>query len=361
MSETGQPGLAPENVDIANATASFKAFITGDTRPRDEQGRFAPAQAGAADSVQDEETEAALTEGEEAPEADAVDDGTGEDTDAAAAEEAQPEADVPMPVSWSKDDESLWAALPADAKAKIFAREAQRDQAVNSKFQEAANVRRQAEAIAQEAAANRDAYIQQLEAIEASIMPRRPDPAMLNPQSPNYDPDSYHLARAQYEQTAEYLATVRQQRAQAEAQRAAQQSQADAEWRQQVEAEWQPKLLAAVPELASKEKAPAILADLTNYALSHGYDGAALEGATSADVLVLWKAQQFDKQREAAQRMKAQPKPQPKPAAPAIRPGVTQPASLTRQNAVNKTMERLAQTGSIEDGAAMFKLLAKRR
>ena len=78
-------------------------------------------------------------------------------------------------------------------------------------------------------------------------------------------------------------------------------------------------------------------------------------------MLVLWKAAQFDKQREAAQRVKAQPKPQPKPSAPAIRPGVTQPASLTRQNAQQKAMERLAQTGSIEDGAAMFKLLGKRR
>jgi hypothetical protein len=256
MSETGQPSMAPENVDIANATASFKAFITGNTQPRDEQGRYAPQQADA--PPEQEETEAAYAEGEEAPEADAVDDETGDEQQETAADEAQPDPDVPMPVSWSKEDEGLWQTLPAEAQAKIFAREAQREQAINSKFQEAANVRRAAEQAAQEAAANRDAYIQQLQVIEASIMPARPDPAMLNPQSPSYDPDGYHLARAQYEQTAEYLRNVQQQRAQAQAEAQAQQHRADAEWRQQVDVEWWPKLLAAVPELADPTKQSAI-------------------------------------------------------------------------------------------------------
>lgn len=359
MSETGQPGLAPENVDIANATASFKAFIaTGDTaRQRDDQGRFAPAPE--PDPV--EETEAEYDEGADAPEAYAADDETDGDTTEEAADEAQPEADVPMPVSWSRDDEGLWQALPAEAKAKIFAREAQRDQAVNSKFQEAANVRRAAEQAAQQAAANRDAYIQQLEAIEASIMPRRPDPAMLNPQNQAYDPDTYHLMRAQYEQTAEYLTTLQQQRAQAEAQRTAQQQQADAEWRQQVEGEWQPQLLADFPELAHPQKAPQILDEATRFGLAAGIPIDALQAATSAEARILMLALEAFKNRQAKQRIQAQPKQQPKPSAPAIRPGVTQPASLTRQNAHSKAMGRLSQSGSVDDGAAMFKLLAKRR
>lgn len=361
MSETGQPGLAPENADIADATAAFKSYLTGskpDERPRDEQGRFARSEGEAQPA--DEETDAPEAEGAyEAQQDDGADDETGDEY-AEGTEDGQPDDDIPMPVSWSRDDADLWAALPVEARQKVAERETQRDQAINHKFQEAANVRRLAEQQAIEAANSRNAYLQQLQMLEASLVPQKPDPVMLNPQSQAYDPDTYHLMRAQYEQGVEYLNSVRMQRAQAEAEARAQQQALDQQWRASFEQQWQPKLLEAVPELADPARQDKVLADLTNYALSNGYDQDALSAATSADILVLWKAAQFDRQQQAAQRVKAQPRPQPQRAAPAIRPGVSQPANRVRQSALDRQMARLKETGSIEDGAAMFKTLMKR-
>lgn len=358
MSETGQPGLAPANADIAESTAAFKSFLTGDDdkRPRDEQGRFAREAGDEAQSEGDLETEAEQPEAQ--AEGEYADDEAGNEYDEGT-EDGQPDADIPMPVSWSKDDADLWAALPVEARAKVAERETQRDQAINLKFQEAANVRRLAEQQAQEAAYSRNAYIQQLQSIEAQMMPHKPDASMLHPQSPNYDPDTYHLMRAQYEQGIETLTALRQQRAQAEAEAHAQQQAMDQHWRQSFEQQWQPVLLQTVPELTNPATQAAVLDDLTRYALANGYDHDQLQAATSADILTLWKARQFDRQQQATQRVKANARPQPQRAAPAIRPGVTQPASVQRKTAADRVMARLNETGSLEDGAAAFKLTFK--
>jgi hypothetical protein len=218
-------------------------------------------------------------------------------------------------------------------------------------------VRRAAEQAAAEAANSREAYIQQLEAVEAVIVPRQPPVTMLNPQSQDYDPDAYHLARAQYEQSVQYLHSIRQQKAQAQAEAAAQSRRADEEWRQQVSAQWRPKLLETIPDLANPDKQAGILAELTAYGLANGYDQQSLQQAHEADVLTLWKASQWDKQRAAAQRMQANGKqPQPKPA-PVVRPGVATSQSGAQKASLSKAKQRLASTGRGEDAVSIFEQL----
>ncbi len=351
--ETAQPSGAAESLSVREAVAAMLPPEQPE-RPRDERGRFAGSEQDQPEDAPDEALdEIDAAEGDD-PEA-AQDDAEGDAPEAA--DEAQPEDDIPLPVSWSEEDAATWKALPAQAKAKILAREAQRDAAVNAKFQEAANVRKAAEAEAQQAAQHRAQLLQQIDLVQSLVVPERPDPAMLNPQSDRYDPEGYLRAQAEHDAAREYLGGLQQQKQQLLAQ---QQAQERAAWEQREAAE-RPKLLAAVPDLANPEKAPAILAQLHSYGIEAGFTPEMLAEATSGEVTLLWKAMQYDKQKAAAQQVKAQARPQQKPAAPAVKPGVSVPQSSRRVAEVQQLNERLSKTGSIEDAVRLSLALASRK
>jgi hypothetical protein len=352
--DTAQPETAAENGDF-DPVSAFDTFLAdegilpGEPAPRDERGRFAPK--GAAEEPLDE------TEAEEGETPEFAEDEGEEQPEDEAADEAQPEASVPLPPSWSKEDEADWRALPASIQKTLSVREAQREHAVNSKFQEAANVRKAAEAQAQEAANNRDRYIRETEALAAALVGTPPPISMLHQNSPDYDPDTYHLMRAEYEQATQYAQTLKQQAAQAKADGLAQQQAAERAQFEAVESEWQPRLLATVPEFADPTKSEAIKNELRNYGYQMGIHPEALAEATSRDALLLWKAMQFDKQQAATQRVKAQAKPQSKPVSPALKPGVPVPQSAARRGQIDKARARLASTGRGEDAVALFEKL----
>lgn len=341
MTDTGQPLAAPEVVALQDAANAFKT-VTSPGQPRDETGKFA--------AVQDEE-EIETPPGPETDGEAVDDDETGEIEEAS--EEDQPE-DVAMPSSWSKEDEATWAALPAEAKAKIAEREAQRDGAVNLKFQEAANARRTAQELAAEATANRERYAQELDTLLSGIQPQRPSREMLNPNSEHYDPDAYHMGVADYEAQVETLNTLRAQRQNLTAQQERDEAKAFAE----LEERFRPKLIEAVPDLADQTKAPTILNEIGQYAIAAGIAPEDLPKANSLEVLTLWKAMQFDKIKAAGSRVKAQPAP-PKVAAPAVRPGAVTSKHAAAKSSAQRDMDRLAKTGSVEDGAAIFKRMFK--
>src|SRR3546814_121584 len=99
--DTGQPGLAPENVALDEAANAFKTHLGQIPAPvaRDDSGRFTST------AVQEEEEEIeAEVEAEAAPEAE--EDAEQQETDEAA-DEAQP-SPVDMPASWSKEDAEAW-------------------------------------------------------------------------------------------------------------------------------------------------------------------------------------------------------------------------------------------------------------
>lgn len=345
--ETAQPAMAADpNVQLENAANAFKSALGQDVQPRDEQGRFASAQA---------EVEEDLDEGELAPEAE--DDVEIEADAEAADDEAQPEP-VKMPTSWSKEDADLWESLPADAQGKIAEREAQREQAVNQKFQEAANVRKQFETELTEANANRDAYKAAIDDVLSLVTPTKPDPRAYGAGTGNYNREAYDLAMLQYEQQSGLIAQLQQQRQAIVAQ---QQEEAERAYQaeiQAIEEVARPRFVADVPELTDPAKAGQVLSDIVNYAKQAGvpesvFEADNLNAITSAELHLAWKAMQYDRIKSAQGKVKETPAP--KPAQPAVKPGVTIPRSATKATAARKATERLAKEGSIEAGAAVWK------
>lgn len=341
--ETAQPELAADpNVQLANAAEAFKAFTSEEpvAKPRDEKGRFA------SEAPVEEE----LVEEEGEPEAE-TDDAEEEE----AAEEAQP---IDLPASWSKEDAELWGSLPAEAQGKIAEREAERDRAVNQKFQEAANVKKATEAQLAEANANRDAYSQAIEQVLSMVQPVAPDPRDYGAGTGNYDRESYDLAVLQYQQTMQTVQSLQQQREAIAAQQAQEQKRAFEAELEAIEAVARPRFLADVPELTDPVKAPQVLGEIVRYAVGKGipedvFSGDSINGVTSAELHIAWEAMQYRKIMSA--KGKVQESPAPKPTQPAIKPGVASSRSATKQATFRKAQERLASEGSVEAGAAVWK------
>jgi hypothetical protein len=332
------------NAQLASAADAFKAFTSGDpVRPRDEQGRFA--------SQAEEPTEdlAEVEEGEE-PELTEADD---EDAQEAAEEPAQP-----MPPSWPADQAEHWNALPPETREYISAREGERERAVQAKFQEAAIARKEATLEAQEAANNRKQLIDAYQAVEALINPTPPDPRAFGAGTGQYNREAYDLAVLEYQ---EQLGIV--QGLQAQRQALAEQAMADERnrWtaqKQEIETAYQPRLLADVPELRDPAKGETVIRSLIDYAVQAGIPADTFapeeqDYITSAQLHILWKAQQYD-----ALKTKA-PAPKPKQAGPVVRPGVSSPRSAQKVAQRSREFDRLTREGSIEAGAAVFKHFLK--
>jgi hypothetical protein len=359
MADTAQPETAAETevstADAIEAAANaFKTFNPEATetleRPRDEQGKFVSTK----EEIEAEEPDAELAEESEAESHDEEE--TGE-----AADEAQPEA-VDLPTSWPAELAEEWQSLPAAVQDTIVRREAERDTAVNAKFQEAANVRKANEAVIAEANTSRQKYAEAADFVMSLVEPTPPSTSMLQPGSSDYNPDAYHLRMAEYHQQRDLLTKVQQQREQALAQL---QTEAEAAERQvidAIEARTRPVLLKDVPELADPQKQSGVLQGLVHYAVAQGIpetvftDPEVVRGVTSAQLHLLWKAQQFDKMNAA--KAKVQPKAA-KPAAPAVRPGVATSRSANEAAQRKKAFERLDREGSVEAAAAIFKMQSK--
>lgn len=318
-------------------------------QPRDDTGKFAPK---AAPEPVEEEIEAAPVE--EAAEIDA-EQIEGEE----AAEEAQPEA-VKMPVSWSKDDAEHWNALPPEAQTLIAEREGQRETAVNTKFQEYANARKASEAKIAEANANRDAYAEAVNTVLSMVSPVEPDPRDYGAGTGNYNREAFDLAVLNYRQQVATVDSLKQQRDAITSAQHEEAQKAEAARFAELEEIGRPKLLAAVPDIADKAKAGPALSAIVEYAVSQGIpESVFVENAdtiSSAELLLAWKASQYDKMQEAKTRVAPKAKAG---AAPPVRPGVSTPRATQQSIALQKDMSRLAETGSIEDGAAIFRHFRK--
>ena len=337
--DTAQP-LAAEtdtNVALRAAADAFKNAVSD--KPRDEQGRFAPSAEPEEIDTVDEEPEG---------EAETGDEGEIEEQDEAA-DEAQPDP-VPMPSSWSKEEAERWNALPPETQAFIAEREGQRDAAVNAKFQEAANIRK-------EAAEKRESLAEQLDLIMSAITPVKPDPRAFGYGTTQFNQAAYDVAVQEYQAQEAALNGLKEQREALSTEQAEAERKAFEEWKEQHEAAYAPKLLADVPELTDPVKGAAALHSLLDYAVKAGIPAENFapdvqDQITSAQLHILWKAAQWDK-------AKASGKPVVKVAGPAVRPGVTSTRSATRAVAQKRASDTLRKTGSIEAGAAVFKQFLK--
>lgn len=349
MTDTAQP-MAAETDAIADAASAFKIALGQDEaqpqRDRDEQGRFVSAQPEDAEAQQEPEP---LPEIEEAAEA---------ELDPEAAEEAQPEGHA-MPTSWAKEDEEAWSALPAEVQAKVAEREAQRDHAVNQKFQEAANARKEGETARNAASQVRTEVIHAYTQAMALLVPQEPPTSMLDRSSSDYNPDHYHLLKAQQAESMQLLEALSEQRQQFIAQEAAEEERADSARFQAINEATRDAFIRDVPDFTDRAKAPEVLRELMEYAVSQGFPPETFSGPTTAgEFHMLWKAREYDRQREARAKARATAPPPKKPRPP-VRPGVTTPRSTIERQSMQRDFDRLRKSGSIEDGAAVFKHFLK--
>lgn len=345
MEDTAQPIEAAETEavstdPIADAMAAFKAHLGQEApteRARDEKGRFAPTEQeieAEADGEPDAEVESQEIENEAEE----------------AADEAQPtEADLPN--SWPSEQADLWKTLPPEAQAFIAEREGQRDAAVNAKFQEAANLRKAHEAEINEAHTNRARYAEAVDLVLSLVKPQPPSLTMLDINSSDYDPDAYHLRKGQYEETVAFLNSHVHQRQTIAAQEEQRRFQT-------LNEAGKAAFVANVPDATDPAKAPAVFQGLIDYAVSQGAPSEMFaEPTTALEWNFIWKAQQYDKLQEAKAKVKTDPKPEPRKATPAVRPGVTTPRSAAQHQQRKAAFDRLAKSGSIQDGAAALKHL----
>ena len=343
MEDTAQPMAAetPLHDQLATAADALKQ-MRATVQDRDpETGRFAGEPAPV--EGENPETEQEYDETEQ-PEADGPD-------------EDQPEA-VEMPKSWSKEDADLWHELPPSAQAKIAEREGQRDAAINSKFQEVANARKEYETKLAEATQSRDKWAQDYDLLLSDLSIPEPDPRAYGLGTPNYNRDAYDLAVLEWKQGSQQLQGLRQQR---EAIRAQQEQEANESWtarKAEIDAAYSPALLTLMPELTDRAKAEPAMRELVSYAIEQGLEPETFaEGnqayITAAQLALVAKAKKYD------ELSRGTSKPLPKKQ-PAVRPGVATPRSATKKVARDRAMERLSTTGSIDDAAAAMRALRQR-
>jgi hypothetical protein len=360
VDDTAQPLAAAETEPVSRedslleAASAFKVHLGQEEPARGPDGRFQAA--GAEDGDGEEEIEAD-GEGEQPdPNAESPDDG---DEDEDAAEEAQ-QSEADMPASWPSEHAETWKALPPETQALIAEREGQRDAATNAKFQEAANLRKAHEAEINEAKTTRSRALQAMDVALAAIRPQEPPLSMLDAGSDDYDPDGYHLAKAQYQRNLAFIDGLAAQRDDLRAQEQQEAEQASNHLFQTINAATRAAFLRDVPDVTDQAKAPAAFQGLIEYAVAQGAPMEIFQTPTTAlEWHTLWKAREYDKLQTAKAKVKTDPKPEPKKAQPAIRPGVTTPPSARKAARRQQNFERLARTGSIADGAAVWKDILK--
>ena len=330
---------------VADAAALFGSMREPEAPNRDETGKFAP-----------KAVEPVAEEIEAAPVEDAADIDAEPVEVEEAADEAQPEGPK-MPASWSKEDAEHWNALPPEAQALIAEREGQRESAVNSKFQEAANARKASEAQLAEANANRDAYADAINTVLSLVSPVEPDPRAYGAGTGNYNREAYDLAVLQYREDTAALDQLTQQRdAILSAQQDAETARRKAMYAE-AEERTRPAFLATVPGMsdADPQKRRQALGEIISYAVAQGVPEEAFADpdypVSSGEYLIAWKASQYDKMQEAKTRVA----PRASTAAPPVRPGVSTPRATQKQVALQKSLDRLDKEGTIEAGAAVFR------
>ena len=343
MQDTAQPSAAAETDAMAEAAMAFKVELGQAERPapeRDEQGRFASTQPEEPETSPDIEE---VTQADDAPEE--------------AAEEAQPEV-PPMPTSWSADKAEIWGTLPAEAQEYISERDAQVNQAANAKFQEAANARKVYEDQAVAASETRQELVATMDQLMQAMIPEPPSLSMLQQGSYDYNPDGYHLLKAQYDQSLQGLQVLADHRQQLLGQQEHEQRQIQQTVFHEVNSATLPALHRDVPQLATNPASHGpFMQELAEYAIGQGVPRHYFTESPlpAVEWHMLWKAKQFDEGQKTLVKARQQPAPEPKRASPPVRPGVTTARSTVQRQQRSKDYARLSETGSIADGAAMFK------
>lgn len=163
------------------------------------------------------------------------------------------------------------------------------------------------------------------------------------------DPLEYPKVRAQYD-------TLRQAY-QASASQYQQKQEAVATQMQRIKADMLQQEAALLPRLVpawnDHAKFQAAQREIADYLRSNGIDPVAVGGRyldTAFAMATAWKAVQYDK----LQKAKSEKVKQLRTAPPVVKPGASQPASASKDEAERKQRDRLRRTGSLEDAASLL-------
>lgn len=336
MTDDAQPdnGSASEGVlDLDAATSTIAAL---DERPEDEGEEKISTRDESPDV--DEETEAEPTaEDSEADPEEATDaDVEGDDT----------EADEPLiqpPHSWDKEAKERFAKLDRETQEYLVNRENERDRAVSQKFNEAAEIRKQAEAEASKAAQYAQIFDQLAHQAQQQFADRWQN---VDWQRLAEDqPAEYVRLKAQYDTDQHTL--QRTQQAQQAAER-----QAHGEFLQR-EGE---RLKDVAPELADPEKGAERRKELAQYLVQQGVTTEQLKWASAGELAIAHKAYLWDR----AQTQPAKTPPvQQKTAPRAVKPAAEAKTKPRKAQEADVAMKRLSKTGSLD--AATDAILALQR
>ena len=193
----------------------------------------------------------------------------------------------------------------------------------------------------------RDEYSQKLQAVQQFLVGSNDSREDLAAMKEN-DPIGYAVKVAEMTEKKEQLQLV-----QAEQRRIAQQQQADrsAQMQRIVEQESQ-KLAQSLPEFSDKVKGEQIRNDIRSYGKSVGFTDEELSQVyDSRQVLTIHKAMMYDKLVKSKPGMKKKVSNAPK----MVKGGAKVKQSVTDRT--KKQMQRLQQTGSARDAAALFENL----
>jgi hypothetical protein len=287
-----------------------------------------------------EEVEESEEEVEE--EAEEADDDTEEDDDSEYEDEEEVEEEQTFTVKAAGEEKQV----TLDELKKSY----QLGSDYTKKTQEIAEQRKVIETEAKaiiEARQVRDEYSQKLQAVQQFLVGSNDSREDLAAMKEN-DPIGYAVKVAEMTEKKEQLQLV-----QAEQQRIAQQQQADrlAQMQRIVEQESQ-KLAQSLPEFSDKVKGEQIRNDIRSYGKSVGFTDEELSQVyDSRQVLTIHKAMMYDKLVKSKPGMKKKVSNAPK----MVKSGAKVKQSVTDKT--KKQMQRLQQTGSARDAAALFENL----
>lgn len=275
------------------------------------------------------------------------------------AEVAEPEETLPpieRPRSWTKDVDDLWQTLPREMQEKVASREQDRDKELRRSQNEAADIRKAAEAAQKLADEARKKYEDKLPALERKLQTVGPfaDVQTMDDLKRMQAEDPFRFQQYQvyiWEQQAE-----QQELRDAEA-RKTQERQSK---RSGYEAEQNKLLMELVPEMADPEKA----SDLRNRAIAMLTDDLGLKN----DQLSRWMQDDTGHeilsnagiQKLIADGLKfreiraAPPKAIPKPVPTVQKPGVGRAPGAASADAIQATRNKLNSSGSAEDAYALY-------
>jgi hypothetical protein len=334
----------PKGGDSLSIDQAAAAFVKATTKEAD-PGQSEVETETASDDTTDEE----LPEGDES--ASEEDDGAAEDEGQADETEDDEEPDTERGRYVAHNGR---VKLPDGSESTVadLIQGNLRDRDYRQKTMESAEVKKTFEtrSAALEASQQRaDQMIEYNISLVKSVIPPEPDPTKANPASPNYDPAGYQAEEVAYRQWAQHLSYLESQQTQAQQERAKKATETEKET---ADREWG-TLVEKLPHLKDTKRVDPFVADLKKYATeTYGFKPEEMKAIALDHRLALALNDAIKWNKLQASKANVQKKVEGRP--PVQKGGKRLNPSESRARAGTDAMNRLKQSGSVEDAAAAY-------